>query len=56
MLRFEVYHLMGSYKCVHLCNPTLCQNRNKGRDGLRAWNWHMHTEVYGMIGQQEPAG
>ena len=22
-----------------------------GREGLVAWGWHMHTEVYGMIGQ-----
>ena len=26
-----------------------------GRDVLGVWDWHMHTEVYGMIGQQEPA-
>ena len=26
-----------------------------GRDGLGAWDWHMHTEVYGMIGQWGPA-
>ena len=26
-----------------------------GRDGLGVWDWHMHTEVYGMIGQQELA-
>ena len=25
------------------------------RDGLGVWDWHMHTEVYGMIGQQGPA-
>ena len=22
-----------------------------GRDGLGVWDWHMHNEVYGMIGQ-----
>ena len=27
----------------------------RGRDGLGVWDWHMHTEVYGMIGQWEPA-
>ena len=26
-----------------------------GRDGLGVWDWHMHTEVYGMTGQQGPA-
>ena len=25
------------------------------RDGLGVWEWHMHTEVYGMTGQQGPA-
>ena len=23
-------------------------------DGLRVWDWHMHTVVYGMNGQQGP--
>ena len=23
-----------------------------GRDGLWVWDWHIYTEVYGMIGQQ----
>ena len=27
----------------------------EGRDGLRVWDWHMHTIVYGMNGQQGPA-
>ena len=22
-----------------------------GRDGPEVWDWYMHTEVYGMIGQ-----
>ena len=26
-----------------------------GRDGLGVWNWHMHTEVYGMTGHRRPA-
>ena len=26
-----------------------------GRDGLGIWDWHMYTEVYGMIGQRGPA-
>ena len=21
------------------------------RDGLGVWDWHMHTDIYGMIGQ-----
>ena len=25
-----------------------------GRDGLGVWHWHMHTGVYGTIGQQGP--
>ena len=29
--------------------------RDGGRDGLGIWNWHMHTEVYGMIDQWGPA-
>ena len=27
----------------------------EGRDGLGIWDWPMHTEVYGMTGQQGPA-
>ena len=26
-----------------------------GRDGLGVWDWHVHMEVYGMIGQWGPA-
>ena len=25
------------------------------RDGLGNWDWHLHTEQYGMIGQWGPA-
>ena len=25
-----------------------------GGDGLGVWDWHVHTEVYGMTGQWEP--
>ena len=25
------------------------------RDGLGGGDWHMHTELYGMVGQQGPA-
>ena len=24
------------------------------RDGLEVWDWHMHTEAYGMTGQWGP--
>jgi len=26
-----------------------------GRDRLGVWDWHRHTEVYGMTGQRGPA-
>ena len=26
-----------------------------GKDGLQVWDGHMHTEVYGVIGQRGPA-
>ena len=29
--------------------------KGTGRDGLGIWDWYMHTEVYGMTGQQGPA-
>ena len=25
------------------------------RDGLGVWDWHIHPQVYGMIGQWGPA-
>ena len=25
-------------------------DRSGGREGLGVWDWHLHTEVYGMIG------
>ena len=36
-------------------NLRLPKERGGGRDGLGVWDWHMHTEVYGMIGQWGPA-
>ena len=27
----------------------------RGKEGLRVWDWYMHTEVYRMTGQQSPA-
>ena len=32
-------------------SQTLKGDRCRGRDGLGVWDWHMHTEVYGMTGQ-----
>ena len=29
--------------------------KGRGRDGLGFWDWHMHSVVYGMTGQQGPA-
>ena len=26
-----------------------------GKDGLGVWDWRMHSEEYGTIGQQGPA-
>ena len=26
-----------------------------GKDGLGVWDWHMHTEIYGMTSQWGPA-
>ena len=26
-----------------------------GMDGLEVWDWHMHTELYGITGQRGPA-
>ena len=26
-----------------------------GRDELGVWDWHMHTIIYGMVGQPGPA-
>ena len=31
------------------------EDRCRKRDGLGVWDWHMHTEVYGMMGQWRPA-
>ena len=28
----------------------------EGRDGPRVWDWHVYTEVYGMIGQRDLLG
>ena len=25
----------------------------KGREGLRAWVWHVHTDIYGMGGERD---
>ena len=31
------------------------KGEGRGRDGLKVWNWHMHTVVYRMDGQWGPA-
>ena len=36
-------------------NLWLPKGTGGGRDELRVWDWHIHTEVYGMIGQWGPA-
>ena len=36
-------------------NSWLPKGPGGGRNGLGGWDWHMHTEVYGMIGQWGPA-
>ena len=36
-------------------NLGLPKGIGRGRDGLGTWDWHMHTEVYGMAGQWGPA-
>ena len=36
-------------------NLWLPKGTGGGRDGLGVGDWHMQTEVYGMIGQRGPA-
>ena len=38
-----------------LKNLWLLKGTGWWREGLGVWDGHMHTEVYGMIGQQGPA-
>ena len=35
-------------------NLWLPKGKGGAGDGLRVWDWHMHTVVYGMNGQQGP--
>ena len=35
-------------------NLWLPKGMGGSRDGLEIWDWHMYTEVYGMIGQWGP--
>ena len=36
---------------LHTLKTSYCYQRGQvvGRNGLRVWDWHMHTEVHGMI-------
>jgi len=36
-------------------NLRLPKGKEGGRDGLRVWDWHMHSIVYGMDSQRGPA-
>ena len=38
-----------------LKNLWLSKRTGWGKDGLGVWDWHMHTEIYGMISQCGPA-
>ena len=38
-----------------LKNLWLPEAKGKGRDGLGVWDWHLHTEIYGMMGRWGPA-
>ena len=48
-------NLFTKQKQTQRTNLRLPKGRGGGRDGLGIWDWHMHTTVYGMDGQQEPA-
>ena len=49
--------LLAEQKQTHrLENKLMVTKRDRWRWGeLGFWDWHMHTDVYGMIGQQGPA-
>ena len=42
------------WKQIYGCQTNLWLPK-VGGDGLGVWDWHMHTMVPGMIGQQGPA-
>ena len=49
--------LCAQQKQTHRLGTTCDYQRGQvggGWDGLGGWDWHMHTEVYGMIGQWGP--
>ena len=67
-ISYDITYMCNQKKRIYKC---FWQNRNKlsnfekqlpkrtgrgdGRDGLGVWDWHMHSVVKGMTGQQEPA-
>ena len=42
-------------KKKRLCLPKGTCGGDTGSDGLEDWDWHMHTEIHGMIDPQRPA-
>ena len=50
-------NLFAEQKQTHRLSKTYGYQRGKGAvwDELGVWDWHMHTKVYGMTGQQGPA-
>ena len=50
---------LKTYDCQRGALKTYNCQRGQGRKGLEGWtgvwDWHVHTEVYGMIGQWELA-
>ena len=42
-------------KTCRLENIMVTKGVSEWGDSLGVWDWHMHTEVYGMIGQWGPA-
>ena len=45
-------NLVAEQKQTHRILKTYGYQRGQmGWDGLEVWDWHMHTEVYGAIGQ-----
>ena len=53
-------NLFAEQKEIHRLWKTYCYQRGQvgewyGREGLGAWDQHMHTEVCAMTGPQRPA-
>ena len=47
-------NLFAEWKQTHRVGKTCGYQRGQVGSG-RIWDWHMHTEVYGMTGQPGPA-